>query len=1406
MTQIGTWLDELQQGSLGLPELAAKVDQRGAISESEHRLELAELATLMEAGKLDRRLHQALSTKLAQLQRAGSADSDDRTVMSSPPPPSAPDGDHTVMFPSPPTPSDSDRTVLNTPPAGPDDVTQLREPDPTSTDTAPTASNTGGTSPSTGTSSSGSRASSWKRLAETDAPSEQVGVGSRLKDRFVLEQMLGQGGMGVVYLALDERKVEARDRNPRVAVKVLNDEFRRHPDSLIALQRESRRSQQLAHDNIVRVYDFDKDGTIVFMTMEYVDGEDLKVLIRSLDGKGLPMAQAYPIIEGMGRALERAHRDGVVHSDFKPGNVMLTQDRVPKVFDFGIARAGKHRGETAGEQTLFDASTLGALTPAYASLEMLQGVDAEPADDLYALAIVAYELLSGIHPFNKLNAEQAQKQALVPKRIDGLSNLAWRTLCRGLAFQRKDRIASAGELIEGLRPRTLRERALPLVLSGVSGVAVLAVLGWGGTTLYYRHKVQSVEDCIGSTECADAAVLTQRLHDLNDDDQVRISEARRDEIKGIFHSTLAQHWSPDQNRYDHRQAADVVKLAFGLYGADSAWVKELGDGLEASRNTTLSRLNDEFSRQIEQDAFGKGDGKDRGLLAILDAVRAIDSTQPLLKDGRIGPALERSIRSTLDAAQLNPAQQLDAAQKQLEIAQRYVSDAEALKPLTADLAARREQIETAAREEQRLAAARSAREQRIAVVSQVLAQAADSAQWRSKLRDAWVAARESVPADDPELLKLGQSLASTLLAQSTRAQTGGDLETASESARLGVELLPGNASLERQLGQLDQARDRLIAQAQSEVEREQLKLARLDQLLQRPVATTAWIDDVDATLKTFAETDPAKSQAQREAFARGIEQSVTQALGAGDFDKAQSLAERGAASASVGRQLAALPKRVSEARAQAQAKQIERLRELTREKAFTAEWQKSVESAVAALRAANDQGLPALLESLGAAYAERADKLVDEKSYAAARQIADAGARVVPKSAAIQASQARIAQVEQNDKVARDRQQLQFKIEELERTVALKAAASEINDAVAALQQLRKLDPSNRFATGDGPKQIADGAQKLAERFASARDFGNAVKAVDRGLEVLPGSTTLIQSRARYETGACAADLERETRKAGALTAPRKSECLALLKKQDPALYAKYRGLETAVVPTPPPPAVTPTPAPTPPVVAPVAPPPVAAPAPETRTTATGPDPCKKGFAGDGTRTRAQCNDDAGGVKGPNIVVVSGLGTYGITQTELWAEEFARYCRSAGQPCPAMPADGYLPVTNVSIDQAKGYARWLSSVTGRRYRLPTAGEWRHAASVGGRDVFSDGYCKDESGGAGPHQITAGVMNKWGLVNSVGNVWELVDDGGSAMAVGGSFQEDSRSCDADARRAYEGPDPAIGFRLVRELDE
>ena len=127
--------------------------------------------------------------------------------------------------------------------------------------------------------------------------------GSVIKQRFVLETMLGKGGMGLVFGAVDRRKLEARDPNPRVALKVLNADFARHPQSFMALQREARKAQTLAHPNVVTVFDFDRDGDTVYMTMELLKGRSLDSIVREGRGKGNGPEVSMPIVRGIAEGL-----------------------------------------------------------------------------------------------------------------------------------------------------------------------------------------------------------------------------------------------------------------------------------------------------------------------------------------------------------------------------------------------------------------------------------------------------------------------------------------------------------------------------------------------------------------------------------------------------------------------------------------------------------------------------------------------------------------------------------------------------------------------------------------------------------------------------------------------------------------------------------------------------------------------------------------------------------------------------------------------------------------------------------------------------------------------------------------------------------------------------------------------
>lgn len=334
------------------------------------------------------------------------------------------------------------------------------------------ASNTG--SPTTRTGSTGS--SMWEvdgRLAEGAA--QQLYPGSVIRDRFVLVEELGRGGMGVVYKAFDRSRGDVKDRY--VAIKVLNEEFKRHPLAVRALQRESRKAQKLAHPNVVSVHDFDHDGSNVYMVMEFLSGRSLDQVLREDGQGGIPLDPAMGIIKCLAAALSYAHEQEIVHCDFKPSNAFLGTDGKVKVLDFGIARAAPSLQEKA-DVTKFDAGQLGAISPAYASLEMLQHEQPDVRDDVYAFSCVVYELLTGVHPYQRIDAMKAFQTGLQPRPIRKLSRRQWRALKQGLAFRRADRAPSIDFLATQLITRPSRVHAWTVAAAACMGVVLLAAALW----------------------------------------------------------------------------------------------------------------------------------------------------------------------------------------------------------------------------------------------------------------------------------------------------------------------------------------------------------------------------------------------------------------------------------------------------------------------------------------------------------------------------------------------------------------------------------------------------------------------------------------------------------------------------------------------------------------------------------------------------------------------------------------------------------------------------------------------------------------------------------------------------------------------------------------------------------------
>jgi len=300
--------------------------------------------------------------------------------------------------------------------------------------------------------------------------------GTVINNRFVIEKVLGAGGMGTVYRALDKRKQEAEDRNPCVAIKILSDEFRRHPKSLVALQREASKSQTLAHPNIITVYDFDRDNDVVFMTMEELKGKSLDELIKE-NPQGVGLKQALQLIKSIAHGLQYAHSKGIVHSDLKPANVFFTENNQVKILDFGIAQAVSSIESNEGDNTVFDArEELGGLTPTYASFEVWQGEKPHPDDDIYSLGLIAYELLTGLHPYFRKTAVKAAEEKLSAAKISGLKPYQSKALSSAVSINRSDRQANAEEFLLQFDRATISSRMAVLLATLLGAVILLTAV------------------------------------------------------------------------------------------------------------------------------------------------------------------------------------------------------------------------------------------------------------------------------------------------------------------------------------------------------------------------------------------------------------------------------------------------------------------------------------------------------------------------------------------------------------------------------------------------------------------------------------------------------------------------------------------------------------------------------------------------------------------------------------------------------------------------------------------------------------------------------------------------------------------------------------------------------------------
>ena len=297
-----------------------------------------------------------------------------------------------------------------------------------------------------------------KSVADTGQPqrTRMLVVNEVLRNRYRVRGILGHGGMGTVYAAIDEFRLDQADGGQRVAIKVLHTEIIKRPKLLAELRSEFQRLQSLSHPNIVRVHEFDRDDDLTFFTMEQLSGAPLTRVLANLAGIPLYRPHALSIIRQVGAAVAYAHSRGVVHGDLNPGNIFITDQGEVRVLDFG-ASYRLYREPTIPD--VEELSRTAVATPSFSSCDVLQGGPANVRDDIYAMACVSYVLLTGRLPFQGRNALQARAARMSPRRPAGLSGKRWRALRMGLRFDRDQRPADMLAWIDQL---SLESEGTPL--------------------------------------------------------------------------------------------------------------------------------------------------------------------------------------------------------------------------------------------------------------------------------------------------------------------------------------------------------------------------------------------------------------------------------------------------------------------------------------------------------------------------------------------------------------------------------------------------------------------------------------------------------------------------------------------------------------------------------------------------------------------------------------------------------------------------------------------------------------------------------------------------------------------------------------------------------------------------------
>ena len=285
-----------------------------------------------------------------------------------------------------------------------------------------------------------SQSPQFSKTLTMETPAEGLTRGTVFAGRYEILEELGTGGMGSVYRVFD-RKLEEE-----VALKLIRPDIAASRKTIERFKNEIKVARKITHPNVCRVHDLHEEGKTLYITMEYVRGEDLKSVIHRMGT--LTMGKAVSIAQQAADGLAEAHKLGIIHRDLKPGNIMIDREGSAKIMDFGIARSLEDKGSA-------DAGMIIG-TPEYMSPEQAEGKEADQRSDIYSLGVIIYEMITGKAPFEGATASGILKKhrteappdpkGLNPQVTPGLA----RMILKCLEKDGEKRYQDAGEVLAEL--------------------------------------------------------------------------------------------------------------------------------------------------------------------------------------------------------------------------------------------------------------------------------------------------------------------------------------------------------------------------------------------------------------------------------------------------------------------------------------------------------------------------------------------------------------------------------------------------------------------------------------------------------------------------------------------------------------------------------------------------------------------------------------------------------------------------------------------------------------------------------------------------------------------------------------------------------------------------------------------